>query len=1160
MQRRGLGSENGALVASRPRRVRARHVLSGRSSLAVLLGIAAAALGASAVPAQAGEGAAITGRVLAKGSSTPIEGIEVCAAEDAPPYREGCARSGTAGAYTIADLAPGSYSVSFFPPTGSPLNYLGEYYSSPVAVAANSTTEHIETELEPGAEVSGAVSAAGSNTALADIEVCAYVAGADEYEGFFSGCATTSEDGGYTLPGLPTGSYELVFRTPFESTLNYAPTYYPGKPTRGEAEPVSLTAGAVKPGVNVTMSAGGELKGRATSAQGGGPIAGLEACAYGEGTEGRSCALTDAAGDYVITGLATGSYRLWFSVPSKSTLSFLEQEYDHGAAVKVSAGGETTGLNVSMEPGGSIAGQVTSATAPGGIAEVEVCAGPACTETDAEGNYTLTSLEPSQYQVSFRPGGYEYAAQYYPGKVYASEAQLVTVKAGATASAIDATLAPGSTIKGTVTSAATTLPLAGASVCRYATGEESYGFCEATNSAGEYAFYGLAATSYKLSFGAAGNFLPTYYNGKSSLASADRVTLAPGETRSLLNTALATGGSITGQVLDAGAKDAIKGIEVCASGAGILTRPCGVTSSSGRYTIEGLPSGEYTVYFFTPYESSLNYLPQYFDGAESQAQATRVAVTAGDATERVDAAMSPGAEISGQVKRAGDGTAVANAFVELYAQGLAYVSRTTTTAQDGSYSFKGLPAGEYKVFFSPPSGSDLETQYYNGQETLAQANAITVATAGSATGVDAALRPDGAISGHVTRSDSKAPLAEIHVCVYQGYSQLYGACTVTDQDGAYEIQGLAAGHYSVEFYSGTAGFVTQYFSGKATLGEATTITVTSGKTSENVDAALEPSGTIAGTVTAAAGETGLSGVQVCAEGVSSGYRSGCAETTEGGAYEITGLTPGSYRVDFLPAQDANYLGQYYNSKSTRAEAVAVTVHSGATTEAIDARLAAGGELAGVVTGARDGAPLTEATVCARGPALEGERCGQTGTSGAYRIAGLPAGEYIVEVIASTPQGEVEGYYPGVPEEEEATAVVLAQGASKEGIDISLHLDGAISGQVTEAGTGKPLYGVRECITERSGNESFGCTESGSSGEYTFTELPAGSYIVQFVPGYSSPGFESQYYNGAGTQSEATAVVVEEGLDELEDRCGDGRPWLDLRQDHDERGAPNRSRT
>src|SRR3954467_5477066 len=69
---------------------------------------------------------------------------------------------------------------------------------------------------------------------------------------------------------------------------------------------------------------------------------------------------------------------------------------------------------------------------------------------------------------------------------------------------------------------------------------------------------------------------------------------------------------------------------------------------------------------------------------------------------------------------------------------------------------------------------------------------------------------------------------------------------------------------------------------------------------------------------------------------------------------------------------------------------------------------AAGSLAGVVVDAATQAPLADAQVTARGPALVGEQSAMTDATGAFEMTFLPAGPYTVTIRR-------EGYQPFTPE-------------------------------------------------------------------------------------------------------------------------------------------------
>ncbi len=198
----------------------------------------------------------------------------------------------------------------------------------------------------------------------------------------------------------------------------------------------------------------------------------------------------------------------------------------------------------------------------------------------------------------------------------------------------------------------------------------------------------------------------------------------------------------------------------------------------------------------------------------------------------------------------------------------------------------------------------------------------------------------GAIKGLVTASETKAALAGIEVCAQEAVVPDPAVCSQTNASGEYEIAALSAGTYEVRFATSAESelnYLAQFYNGKSSKAEAEPVAVVEGEVTPNIDAALEPGGTIGGTVTSAATKAALEGVRVCAHSeVRETER--CANTDAAGQYAVGALPTGLYQVHFEPAVASGYAGQYYEGQSTVEEAQAVSVTAGSTTTGISALL------------------------------------------------------------------------------------------------------------------------------------------------------------------------------------------------------------------------------
>lgn len=312
---------------------------------------------------------------------------------------------------------------------------------------------------------------------------------------------------------------------------------------------------------------------------------------------------------------------------------------------------------------GAIEGVVTNVS-PAPVEEVEVCAlrpkteaYVACRFTDGSGKYKLP-LAAGEYDIEFyfeeKAGSPNYATQYYakalPGARALSfeEAEAVTVEDGKIANA-NAELLEAGEIEGRVTSSVGT-PIEEVYACALAAprGATHVVACGVTNANGDYTISKLAAATYdvvfELPFG--GPYLAPFFYGETfSETNAVAVSVKAGEAYKEVDVKLREGGRIAGTVTNASIeKEAVEGLAVCAIANGEEeARACGETGSGGAYTIMGLPTGSYRVWFTGAvcglFECEQGYFEQLYNNQQTLAAARLVGVTAPDTTGGIDASM-----------------------------------------------------------------------------------------------------------------------------------------------------------------------------------------------------------------------------------------------------------------------------------------------------------------------------------------------------------------------------------------------------------------------------------------------------------------------------------------------------------------------------------------
>ncbi|MEA2355513.1 MAG: hypothetical protein QOD61_1642, partial [Solirubrobacteraceae bacterium] len=588
---------------------------------------------------------------------------------------------------------------------------------------------------------------------------------------------------------------------------------------------------------------------------------------------------------------------------------------------------------------GQITGTVTSASTgtpvSGATVELFDAAGnPVAFATTApDGTYAFTGLATASYEVGFSSGasGANVLPEFYNHKPTLATADPVPVTDGNTTPGIDAALAPGGQITGTVRDAAGA-PIPGASVTLY---DRDRGFVTNTTAAGDgtYSLTGLATGTYYVGFvDTTGAHVARYYNGRVDQAAADPVTVTAPQTTPGIDGALPTGGQITGTVTDT-AGTPLQGVVVNLYGSN--GRPLAfstTTAADGTYALTGLETGTYEVEFVDARDTGTPLVGQFYNGKPTIETADPVSVTVGATTPNINAQLGPGGNIAGTVSDT-SGSPLAGVEADLYGQNGNFIASTTTDAA-GTYSFLDLAPGSYKVgFVSGASGPNLAPQFFNGKSTLAAADPVPVNPGATTSGIDARLGPGGSISGRVTDPTSGSGLPGITVLLYDAAGD-FVAGTTTNSDAFYSFSSLPGGTYFVGFSDPNGTRLARFYNGKPSLEAADPVVVAPGQPTSGINQTLPLAGLITGTVTdSAATPAPVGNVEVVVYDVN-GQAVAIAFTASDGTYTVGGLETGTYRVGFTPS--SGLAVQFYNAKPTLATADPVGVTSGTTTSGIDA--------------------------------------------------------------------------------------------------------------------------------------------------------------------------------------------------------------------------------
>ena len=541
------------------------------------------------------------------------------------------------------------------------------------------------------------------------------------------------------------------------------------------------------------------------------------------------------------------------------------------------------------------------------------------------------------------------------------------------------------------------------------------------------------------------------------------------------------------------------------------------TGRHGGYQLPIGTSGKYQVEFSGDCGNRGNFAPQWWRYAPTERKATNLRARPGRNFRGINAALLPGAEITGTVRAAGSGKPLKGVCVSAAggsdSSALDFLSSQVVTRTDGTYVLKNLGTGRYRIQFSP--GCGLGGNYLNSSYP----RAVSAKDGKTVHGINGSLRLGGEIRGEVTSQATGAALAGICVNV-QNASETSFFAAVSGKTGTYSVGQLPPGRYQVQFQPGcgnSGNYQTEYYKGTVNPAGATVVAVTGGKVRSGIDAAMLAAGTLSGRVTNQAGAPVPGAcVQVSSQNAAGGFGglnlnlslallatgSSSFELVTGpkGGYSIGGLVPGLYSVEFSGGCGHGsdiYAGHAFTPQGGQGSGF-VAVRSGVATTGVSAVLRPGGSIAGLVTG-RSGKRLSGSCVSAvpagTPPATASLLLNAVPTShGSYKIPGLAAGKYAVQFGECLSGPYASQWYKNKRTQGTANLVTVRTGHTTAGISARLVSGGTITGRVLSAVTGKPV--AHACvILETLGGALANAVLTSKTGQYTLTHVAAGRWAV-----------------------------------------------------------------
>jgi hypothetical protein len=400
---------------------------------------------------------------------------------------------------------------------------------------------------------------------------------------------------------------------------------------------------------------------------------------------------------------------------------------------------------------------------------------------------------------------------------------------------------------------------------------------------------------------------------------------------------------------------------------------------------------------------------------------------------------------------------------------------------------------------------------------------------------------NGSITGTVTDANTLAPINLANVQLYSSTGSFLQSIS-TDATGFYTLGNVVPGTYFVRTsLFGGLNYIDELWNNipcaPCTVTTGAPVVVTASTITPNINFALNPGGSITGTVTDSSNGNPLfnANIQVL---TTTGTFIKSVSTNASGFFTLTGLPAGNYLVRTSLTSTLNYVDEVFDNIQcapcvvTTGTQVAVTV--GGTRAGVDFALAPGGALTGTVVTAGTLVPINNVNVTIFNASNAQVRSISTGNggTGVFTVAGLLAGNYFARI---TNQGTwIDQLYDHLPcngcTATTGTPIVVTVGATTGGVNFTLTQGGAISGTVTDANTAAALNGANVQVFSSTGTFIKG-NNTNSSGLYTLSGLAPGSYFVKTQLSGGLNYIDELYDNipcGSCNVTSGTAVVVAAG--------------------------------
>ncbi len=592
------------------------------------------------------------------------------------------------------------------------------------------------------------------------------------------------------------------------------------------------------------------------------------------------------------------------------------------------------------------------------------------------------------------------------------------------------------------------------------------------------------------------------------------------------------------------------------------------TDVLGTFAFSGLPPGDYFVLANNPLDDFIDAM--YSSAGTVQCQYCQpdvnstIVVPDGATVSGIDLDLVVGATVNGQVTEGVNN--VAGISVRLRSTDNQTHTQYVLTDGSGDFSVKGVPAGDYYVTVADAIDDYIDAMYAS-TGTVQCSNCIpdvdstlTLALAEIRNGVNFNLVIGATITGQLVDVNSTDPVETLSVNLFDpnDFNNSWFTQTVFDGSGNYSLSGIPAGDYKLylspsfesnlhipEVYDDL-----QCNACTALLfdGAGSTLTLTNGVTTPNIDFLVEVGASISGIIlnndypTETVEEFALVYVFNDANRVmATQFMNGTNyDPLFDGQYTVGGLLPGMYFVqggdlgrEFFQRELFENIACPWSGCDRGAGGDPVVLGTFEQRLGVNFLLNYGGKITGTVTDAVSGLPISNPETQYlqfyddTGAVAGGAFIRPDGTYSSARA--LPPGDYSVRTgtmfngVFNSPYvmekydmaGNID--CPGVTCDLTAGNVTVtayerldprdpvaeAAAATTTGIDFALSTGFSFSGVITELGSATPIPDVHVLVYDDSGQFANWATTD-AAGAFTVFGLPAGTYYALTNNGSNLP--------------------------------------------------------